>query len=138
MKYWSCCQRKTTDFSSFLDQMGCVTGNHVWKKDEPEGAEKTCRLDWFQTAPDVTVSVFAKLAIPEKTYVEANRVSCNIHIVYEGGKSVFTKTLVLKDVIVPEKSNVRLLGTKVEINLRKAEAFSWSTLELPQLSDESS
>ncbi|KAK3594810.1 hypothetical protein CHS0354_002848 [Potamilus streckersoni] len=131
MKYWSCCQRKTTDFSNFLDQVGCVTGNHVWKKDEPEGAEKTCRLDWFQTGPDVTVSVFAKLAIPEKTYVEANRVSCNIHIVFEGGKSLWTKTLILKDVIVPEKSDVRLLGSKVEINLRKAEAFSWSTLELP-------
>lgn len=33
LKYWSCCQRKTTDFNTFLSQVGCQTGNHVWTKD---------------------------------------------------------------------------------------------------------
>lgn len=32
MKYWSCCQRKTSDFSAFLDQEGCSTGKHMWFK----------------------------------------------------------------------------------------------------------
>lgn len=35
-------------------------------------------------------------------------------------------------VINPEASNVKLLGTKVEINLRKAEPGKWSALEVPQ------
>lgn len=30
MKYWSCCQKKTTEFSSFLEQPGCTQGRHVW------------------------------------------------------------------------------------------------------------
>lgn len=31
--------------------------------------------------------------------------------------------------IIPEESNVKMLGTKVEINLKKAEPFSWADLE---------
>lgn len=31
--------------------------------------------------------------------------------------------------IIPESSNVKMLGTKVEINLKKKEPFSWSDLE---------
>lgn len=30
MKYWSCCQKKTTDFSTFLEQPGCTQGKHIW------------------------------------------------------------------------------------------------------------
>lgn len=30
MKYWSCCNKKTADFSSFLNQKGCTEGSHKW------------------------------------------------------------------------------------------------------------
>ena len=30
MKYWSCCRKKTTDFSTFLEQPGCTQGKHIW------------------------------------------------------------------------------------------------------------
>ena len=33
LKFWSCCQRKTTDFQSFLDQAGCQFGTCKWKKE---------------------------------------------------------------------------------------------------------
>lgn len=33
MKYWSCCQKKTSDFQTFLNQEGCMLGEHKWKKD---------------------------------------------------------------------------------------------------------
>ena len=36
MKYWSCCNRKTSDFQSFLNQEGCERGAHKWKKDPPK------------------------------------------------------------------------------------------------------
>ena len=36
MKYWSCCNRKTSDFQSFLEQAGCERGAHKWKKDPPK------------------------------------------------------------------------------------------------------
>lgn len=32
MKYWSCCQRKTSNFSAFLEQEGCAKGDHNWSK----------------------------------------------------------------------------------------------------------
>ena len=33
-KYWSCCQKKTTDFNEFLRQEGCTTGRHEWKNEK--------------------------------------------------------------------------------------------------------
>ncbi|KAH3726118.1 cysteine and histidine-rich domain-containing protein 1-like [Dreissena polymorpha] len=129
MKYWSCCQRKTSDFTIFLDQEGCQQGQHVWTKKETTDTQKSCRLDWFQTGPNTNISVFAKLAVPDRTYVEVNRIVCNIHIVFDGGKSVFKQSIILRNAIVPDQSEVQLLGTKVEVILRKAEAFSWPSLE---------
>ncbi|EJW86843.1 CHORD family protein, partial [Wuchereria bancrofti] len=32
MKYWSCCEKKTSDFGTFLEQKGCTTGQHCWTK----------------------------------------------------------------------------------------------------------
>ena len=29
-KYWTCCQRRTSDFDEFLKQEGCTTGEHKW------------------------------------------------------------------------------------------------------------
>ena len=37
MKYWSCCQRKTTEFQEFMDQAGCETGNCKWVADKKGG-----------------------------------------------------------------------------------------------------
>ena len=33
MKYWSCCNRKTSDFTAFVNQVGCETGKHKWIKE---------------------------------------------------------------------------------------------------------
>lgn len=129
MKYWSCCQRKTTDFNSFLSQGGCNTGEHVWIAKDGEEKKVACRLDWHQTGTHVTISVFAKMADPTKTWVEVNKVASKVNIVFEGGKSNFQKDIVLKGVIDPTKSSIKLLGTKVEINLKKLEPGSWSSLE---------
>ena len=29
-KFWTCCQRRTSDFDEFLRQEGCTTGEHMW------------------------------------------------------------------------------------------------------------
>ena len=42
MKYWSCCNRKTSDFQSFLDQVGCERGKCKWKKDPPKVRNIAC------------------------------------------------------------------------------------------------
>ena len=38
--------------------------------------------------------------------------------------------LLLFQVIKPESSGVKMLGTKVEVNLKKAEPFHWPSLEM--------
>jgi cysteine/histidine-rich domain-containing protein 1 len=33
MKYWSCCEKKTSEFDNFLSQAGCTEGLHTWFKE---------------------------------------------------------------------------------------------------------
>ncbi|KAK6986884.1 cysteine and histidine-rich domain-containing protein 1 [Biomphalaria glabrata] len=131
MKYWTCCQRKTSDFEAFLNQEGCETGSHNWHKPKVT-EEKQVRVDWHQTSSVVCISIFAKVAIPDKTVIKANRVKCQVSALYEGGTKLYQKTFTLREAIDPSCSIVKLLGTKLEIELKKAEAFSWPTLELPE------
>jgi hypothetical protein len=39
MKFWSCCQRKTSDFQAFLEQAGCTEGKHKWIRDNVSHSE---------------------------------------------------------------------------------------------------
>ena len=68
---------------------------YSWQEAEKNSS---CRIDWHQTASHVTVSVFAKVANPEKSWVEVNHVSLNFNIEYDGGKLVFAKCLILRGV----------------------------------------
>ncbi|XP_029463084.1 integrin beta-1-binding protein 2 isoform X2 [Rhinatrema bivittatum] len=72
MKYWSCCAIKTTDFNTFLEQKGCSTAKHTWKKKEDKKMV-SCRQDWHQTSGQVVVTVYAKNPLPELCSVQANR-----------------------------------------------------------------
>jgi len=134
MKYWTCCQRKTSDFDQFLEQEGCSTTQHLWiKKDPGSGLVRkvNCKFDWHQTATHVIVSIYAKLTRPEGTRVEVNPIRLKAHIVYAEG--YFDLDLELKGVITAKESSVTLMGTKVEIKMRKAEALSWDRLAVPQV-----
>jgi len=106
MKYWSCCQKKTTDFQVFLDQKGCATGTHLW--DEPnETIVKTscgrtsldCRYDWHQTGTQVIVVVYAKEFSPELSTVLANGVKLSINLEFPGKKEYFAKDFLLSGVL---------------------------------------
>jgi len=130
MKYWTCCQRKTSDFDAFLNQEGCETGTHVWHSAKVT-EDKQVRVDWHQTPATVCISIFAKCAQPGDTQVQANQVNCQVGLIYDDGNSAFRRTFVLREAIIPSKSEVKLLATKVEITLKKAEHFPWSTLEQP-------
>ncbi|KAM9600768.1 integrin beta-1-binding protein 2 isoform 2-T2 [Morphnus guianensis] len=109
MKYWSCCGVKTTDFSAFLEQLGCSSGQHCWTGKGDKKAV-SCRQDWHQTSSQVVVTVYAKNPLPALSSVKANRTV----------------------VIEIEKSFVSMVPTKVEIMLCKASPGSWARLELPQ------
>lgn len=129
MKYWSCCQRKTTEFDSFLAQEGCAQGTHNWKK--PARVVKTCRVDWHQgKAGHVTVDLYAKLATAERCEVQANGVRLSVRLVYDAGQAEFTRSWDLHGVINPEESVVNFRSTKVEVCLKKRDPMQWPVLEL--------
>lgn len=131
LKYWSCCQRKTTDFNNFLDQEGCQTGSHSWMKPESDSIKKSvCRYDWHQTGSLVVLSIYAKGADPARSYIEASPVK--VHMVIAFGENIFEEEIVLCGIIDVEKSSVSMAATKVEVKLRKAEFFSWNKVGTPK------
>ena len=132
MKYWSCCQRKTSDFNAFLDQEGCSSGQHKWRKTRVDAASvdksTTCKLDWYQTGDEVVVSVYAKHAIPTECVVTANAVRLRISLVFGSDRQEFARDITLFGIIDVSRSCVRFKEAKVEICLRKDELVSWSRI----------
>lgn len=98
MKYYSCCNKKTSDFTAFLNQAGCSSGSHKWTKDDNDCAVN-CRYDFHQTATDVTVAIYAKMYHYEQSYVKVNPIRLNVLLVFPGQKNAkFELDLELKGV----------------------------------------
>ncbi|KDR20463.1 Cysteine and histidine-rich domain-containing protein 1, partial [Zootermopsis nevadensis] len=125
LKFWPCCQRRTTDFDSFLELEGCVVGEHMWFKEKGQDQEVSCRYDWHQTSSDVVVSIFAKKYDPDGSFVQLNPVRLMVHLFFPEDQSVFSLDLELRGVVDVALSAASMLPTKLEVKLRKAEPGSW-------------
>jgi len=133
MKYWSCCQKKTTDFNAFLNQAGCQNGKHVWIKDNVDEKVVECRWDWHQTGSHVVVSIYAKQYCPDTSIVQLNPIRLFANLVFpQQADATFTLDVELQRVIDVRASQVSMFGTKLEIKLKKAEPGSWTRLEVPK------
>jgi len=134
MKYWSCCQRKTSDFQSFLNQEGCMLGEHKWKKDNEGSAIVECRYDWHQTATHVTVAIYAKKYDPDISKIEIHPIRLKVHVYFPEQAGAFDLDLELAGVINVEESTASMAGTKLEIKMKKGEPGSWAKLFFPRQS----
>ncbi|RWS01847.1 cysteine and histidine-rich domain (chord)-containing: zinc binding protein-like protein [Dinothrombium tinctorium] len=136
MKYWSCCQRRTTDFDAFLEQKGCQSGKHLWIKpksseNSQEDKSKTCRYDWHQTSGNVVVTIYSKVPIPSLSTIRANPVKLHAFVTFGATeKKEFEINVPLFGIIDVENSIVNYLSTKVEISFKKAEPVAWKQLTL--------
>ncbi|XP_022913178.2 cysteine and histidine-rich domain-containing protein morgana [Onthophagus taurus] len=131
MKYWSCCQRKTSDFNAFLNQAGCESGSHLWVKKDEDSTKVQCRWDYHQTGTHVVVSIYAKQYCPDKSEIKLNPIRLYANLIFPNQNgATFNLDVELCGIIDVSQSKVSMFGTKVEINMRKAEAFSWSKLEI--------
>lgn len=130
MKYWSCCKRKTSDFNTFLSQVGCTKGTHLWKKKDVAKKVVPCRFDWHQTGSQVIISIYAKNSVPEFSYVDANSTTLNINIIFDGEKE-FKQKISLWGVIDVSKSVMNMMAAKIEIAMKKSEPMTWARLDLP-------
>ncbi|KAK4058918.1 hypothetical protein OIO90_000364 [Microbotryomycetes sp. JL221] len=129
-KGWSCCKRRVLDFDDFLKIQGCRKNRHLFvgpKKDDTEEELVDCRTDHYQTPRQVIVSCFGKNADKEKSVVKFDTEAMHVDLILPGRKR-YTKTFSLYGPIRPDESSYRILGTKVEITLAKADARSWPTI----------
>ncbi|KAG5317623.1 CHRD1 protein, partial [Pseudoatta argentina] len=131
LKYWSCCKKKTTEFSLFLDQPGCTQGKHIWFS-KNTGKKVQCRMDWHQTGSYVVVSIFAKKYLPSQSIIKLNPIHLTVDLFFVEEDSRYYLDIELKGFVNVEQSSVHMLPTKVEIKLKKAEPGSWPKLDVPR------
>ncbi|RWS25304.1 cysteine and histidine-rich domain-containing protein 1-like protein [Leptotrombidium deliense] len=138
MKFWSCCQRRTTDFNAFLDQAGCQTGKHLWFKpksdiNSKEERSKSCRYDWHQTGNNVVLSIYSKTPIPDQCLIKVNPVKLHAFVTFGlDERKEFELEVPLFGIIEVENSSVTYLNSKVEISLKKAEPIAWKYFALSE------
>ncbi|KAF3428258.1 hypothetical protein E2986_02113 [Frieseomelitta varia] len=134
MKYWSCCQKKTTDFSIFLEQPGCTQGKHIWIS--KTGKRVKCRMDWHQTGSFVVVSIYAKKYQPDQSSIKLNPIRLTVDLLFIEENSRYNLDLELRGIVDITQSSVNMLPTKVEIKLKKAEPGSWAKLDFARITEE--
>ncbi|KAF9567585.1 chord-domain-containing protein [Agrocybe pediades] len=130
-KGYLCCKRRVLEFDEFMKIEGCTTGRHCFIPVETESKadeQVECRIDHYQTPGQVHVSVFAKQVDKERSKVEilSNKINLDLFL---PNKKRFTKSIELFGAVEPESSSFQVLGTKVELNLRKSDGRSWTVLE---------
>ncbi|MCP9264063.1 Cysteine and histidine-rich domain-containing protein 1 [Dirofilaria immitis] len=126
MKYWSCCEKKTSDFSVFLGQKGCTVGDHCWTKArkhvmyylriQAERVDKI-REDWFSGG-----------AMPESCKVESNGLILQIKIVHGFGAKETQLNYELFGRIDVDASKVIIGERKLELILKQEDIASWPRL----------
>ena len=96
------------------------------------GKDISCRYDWHQTASHVTVAVYAKKYDPSVSFVEVNPVRLVVHLHFPEENANFDLDLELKGIVEVESCTVSMMGTKLEVKMKKAETGSWSKLDIPK------
>lgn len=160
LKFWSCCQKRTTEFEVFMQQKGCKEGTHNWIKpkdptNQSGGKIVKCRHDWHQDGSQVHLVIYAKRFDPSRSEVKANGVKLSVELYFPEEQGHFQEEWILagvnlhlvhplesrfklflfalkSQIIVPEKTSVLMTPMKLEIKLKKAEPVSWKDLALPK------
>ncbi|KAF9104851.1 hypothetical protein BGX27_009923 [Mortierella sp. AM989] len=130
-KGWSCCPRKVLEFEEFMKLKGCRTTNqHLFVGAKKDNVEELvhCRHDWYQTQTHINLSIFAKKVDSKSAIVKFKEREVNIDLKMPDGKR-FKLDLPLFQPIDPDGSSFEVLGTKVEITMKKGNGISWATLE---------
>ena len=71
---------------------------------------------------------------PARSIIELSPVRLYIHLVFPAeNDNTFTLDLELKGVVDVEASKASMLGTKLEVKMKKAESISWSKLDIPRV-----
>ncbi|KAK0423878.1 hypothetical protein QR680_008383 [Steinernema hermaphroditum] len=133
MKFWSCCNKKTSNFNTFLDQKGCTTGEHVFSTIEQV---KEVREDWFNSGDCIHVNLYCKGAIPADSTFKSNGFSLGAVVTYANGQKESAFDYELFGEIDVENSYVMISERKVEMVLKQVEPVSWPKLRYEREANE--
>jgi len=71
---------------------------------------------------------------PQRSVIELSPVRLYIHLIFPAeNDNTFTLDLELKGVVDVEASKASMLGTKLEVKMKKAESISWAKLDIPRV-----
>jgi hypothetical protein len=155
-KGYACCKRRVLEFDEFLKIEGCKRSKHCFiglTNAGKEGDEELvqCRHDMYQTPTQVSTiikskferagtkevihlqvicSIFGKQSDKERSTIKLEEWTMHVDLFLPSHKR-FTKSFDLYGPIDTEKSKYRILGSKVEVTLQKADGRSWPDLEAP-------
>ena len=132
-KGWTCCKRRVLEFDEFMKIPGCATKDrHLFvgkKKDASREEELTeVRNDFYQTAATVIASLYLKKIDKERSkveFVDANTVALDLHT--SDNRHYITR-LALFGAVKPEECKFKIMGTKLELSLAKADGAGWPVL----------
>jgi hypothetical protein len=151
-KGYSCCKRRVLEFDQFMNLEGCKTKDrHLFVgKAKKEGDEEKLdtvrwashpectsehqsqdwqqrRHDFYQTAVTVTASLYLKKIDKATAVVDFQPTHVKLDLRTTDSKR-YNVEFPLYANIKPEESKFRILGTKLEMTLAKADGTSWPVL----------
>ncbi len=134
-KGYSCCKRRVLDFDDFMKIEGCKTKDKhlfvgIGKKEKTDGEVlEDVRSDYYQTASTAIASFFLKRIGKENSTVEFTGKSVKFDLkTSDSPPKVFKKEIELFGPIDAERSSFKIMGTKLELNLVKADGQAWPVL----------
>lgn len=86
------------------------------------------RFDWYQTHTDVVVNVLVKNVKQQDLEVEFSESNLSVSIKLPSGAN-HVLDVDLAYPVVADRCTFKILSSKVEIKMRKAEGLQWTTLE---------
>ncbi|KAI1342459.1 integrin beta-1-binding protein [Xylariaceae sp. FL0016] len=144
-KGYSCCKRRVLEFDQFMKLEGCKTNpRHLFigsgldkskKKAAAAGGAngeevlETVRHDFYQTPSTVIASFFLKKIDKEKATIDIQEKDLVLDLpTGDSPPKRYKTTVPLFGPVDPAKSSHKVLGTKLEVSLYKADGASWPTL----------
>jgi len=137
MKFWSCCERKTSDFTAFLNQAGCEkTENHDWVHPDEAAlkSKENARYDFHQTPTNITLNIYCKGVIPKETTVNVS--NCRVEIDFCFGIRKTNMSLAVTELwgkVTATKSRLNIGSTKLELIMKKKTSGSWKKLHAEEI-----
>nr|POE56886.1 cysteine and histidine-rich domain-containing protein 1 [Quercus suber] len=140
-KGWTCCKRRVLEFDEFMKIAGCKqkerhlfvgSAKHKAGAEQEEEQLESVRNDFYQTATTVIASLYLKKIERERSRVEftagpegGSVIELDLHTSDRKG---YRSSMRLFGPIDAEKSAFKIMGTKLELTLVKADGVGWPVL----------